>query len=507
MPSQTFADDEYIRLNERLYHINLRGTEDHTPLLLFIHGGPGAPITPYLNYFQGPLEKHFLCVHWDQFGSGKSFGLNPHQAAISMTEAEMDLHALVTYLKERFPERPLILCGFSWGSILGLRYAARHGETLAAYIGMAQSVRPRRESRWVRQHLLKRLKQWSYWPRLVGRAWSVLKGILLRIRLFLHSPSYPLQKLAYLLAPHGKMQRYLLRFIEKEYGWPDEATYFACPLFFLTGAYDRITPWEVLEPFLPKMKAPLCRFQKIPRSGHNIMIDAPHLTALALIHILDKLHLSRRYDDIIIDFDGTLADTLHVWQNLALSDLTERGIAVPADLDQQFKSMSLQEAAAYVRTHYVPDLSVDDLIAAWQHRLAERYRHAALRIGADRFCRRAADKGYRLHCLTLTPKALIMPLLASSGIAPLFATVMSGHEEGLGKDSTALFDHLIDHAGMQRHRTLIIEDSAFALKSAKTAGLTTCAIYAPQHGNDHWLEARNAADYAVSDWQDALRLI
>lgn len=502
-----FVEEGRILLNGRRYHLSISGPATEVPILLFIHGGPGAPLGPYRSHFQKPLEARFLCVHWDQFASGKSYGLNPGWQTIAIEEAEADLAALIDWLGERFPGRPLVLLGFSWGSILGIRYAARHGERLAAYAGLAQSARPRAERHWRRDYWRCRLSRPAGWLSLWGEGASMLAGAALRTALFLRSPSYPLRSLAYLLAPARRHQRQLIRFMEEEYAWPEGRHRFACPLYFLTGAYDRITPAAVLRPLLEAIDAPIVRYQTIPRSGHNMLIDRPRMTAMCLLHWLSGVTAPRRYDDLVLDFDGTLADTLGIWKDLALDDLRARGLDGPADLDRHFKAMGLAEAAAYVQTHHAPLLTIEELLGGWQRLLAERYRQADLRPGAERFCRRAIQKGYRLHLLTLTPRHLVLPVLERTGLAPLFTTIMSGYDEGLGKDGTDLFDHLIAKAGLEASRSLVIEDSAFALAGARAAGLATCAIYADEHGPAHWLEARDAADLAVGDWQEALRLL
>ena len=55
--------------------IFIRGIDRNNPILLFLHGGPGAPLlgmSSSRNY-DAELIKHFTVVHWDQRGAGKSF--------------------------------------------------------------------------------------------------------------------------------------------------------------------------------------------------------------------------------------------------------------------------------------------------------------------------------------------------------------------------------------------------------------------------------------------------
>ena len=55
--------------------INVRGADRANPILLYVHGGPGAVEMPFAWSFQRPWEDFFTVVQWDQRGAGKSYAL------------------------------------------------------------------------------------------------------------------------------------------------------------------------------------------------------------------------------------------------------------------------------------------------------------------------------------------------------------------------------------------------------------------------------------------------
>ncbi len=62
--------------------LNVRGQDRSNPIILFVHGGPAAPITPTMWEFQRPIEEYFTVVHWDQRGAGKDLaGKRPGQGS------------------------------------------------------------------------------------------------------------------------------------------------------------------------------------------------------------------------------------------------------------------------------------------------------------------------------------------------------------------------------------------------------------------------------------------
>lgn len=53
----------------------VQGKDESNPVLLFLHGGPGVPIIPFVRDFDvnGKLQEHFIIAYWDQRGAGNSY--------------------------------------------------------------------------------------------------------------------------------------------------------------------------------------------------------------------------------------------------------------------------------------------------------------------------------------------------------------------------------------------------------------------------------------------------
>jgi pimeloyl-ACP methyl ester carboxylesterase len=132
----------------------IRGWDADLPILLWLHGGPGAPMMPAAHLFGRELEKHFLVVHWDQRGSGRSARSTVPAESLNIEQFLSDTRELIGILRSRFQADRIYLLGHSWGSVLGLLTAQRHPELLHAYVGMGQATNERRAEElgleWVR---------------------------------------------------------------------------------------------------------------------------------------------------------------------------------------------------------------------------------------------------------------------------------------------------------------------------------------------------------------------
>ncbi|MEQ1799752.1 MAG: alpha/beta fold hydrolase, partial [Lacibacter sp.] len=129
-----------LTLGGEKQYVEITGTSDKKPVLLFIHGGPGWPQTPQLRYFNADLTKDFILVTWDQRGCGKSFLQNPEPGNMTLDQIVSDAHELTLLLKDKFKQQKIFLAGYSWGSIVGLTLARKYPADYISYTGIAQVI-------------------------------------------------------------------------------------------------------------------------------------------------------------------------------------------------------------------------------------------------------------------------------------------------------------------------------------------------------------------------------
>ena len=103
-----------VQINGATEWLSIRGKDRRNPVLLFLHGGPGAPSMPEAYVFQSPWEDFFTVVQWDQRGAGKSYAANdPKALASTMTIEQMtsDAEEVTRYLQKRFAKQKIFLLG------------------------------------------------------------------------------------------------------------------------------------------------------------------------------------------------------------------------------------------------------------------------------------------------------------------------------------------------------------------------------------------------------------
>jgi len=107
-------------------HIEECGNPNGLPVV-FLHGGPGAGVSPYHRRFFDPAR--YRIVLFDQRGAGRS---TPHAELRDNTTWHLvsDIEAI----REHFGIERWVVFGGSWGSTLGLAYAQKHPERVLGLV-------------------------------------------------------------------------------------------------------------------------------------------------------------------------------------------------------------------------------------------------------------------------------------------------------------------------------------------------------------------------------------
>ena len=130
---------ERLRLGGMDQWISIRGADRTNPILIYVHGGPGAAEMGRSWPYQQAWEDFFTVVQWDQRGTGKTLRLNGAEATrptLSRARMAEDLVELIAHLRERFGQRQVVLLGHSWGNAIAMDAAMQHPDWISAYVGV-----------------------------------------------------------------------------------------------------------------------------------------------------------------------------------------------------------------------------------------------------------------------------------------------------------------------------------------------------------------------------------
>ena len=301
--------------------VNVRGADRANPLIVFIHGGPGAVEMPFAWTFQRPWEDFFTVVQWDQRGAGRSYPLNdPVKLAPTLTIERYrdDTIELIELLRQKYGKRKVILIGHSFGSVVGLSTAAKRPDLLHAYVGMGQYIDPvageRASFDWTlaearkagHAQAVRELEALRPYPGAfeieridAERKWAVHFGGLFAGRndgqfyfdAARISPEYtPQDRKAW-----GDGSAYTVKLVEPQLAAVEFKTLHKldCPVIMFVGRHDWLVPSAITAEWLDRLTAPKKATIWFENSAHMMMIEEPGRVLAALLEHVQPLARER----------------------------------------------------------------------------------------------------------------------------------------------------------------------------------------------------------------------
>jgi len=136
----TIMEKTFIQVNGNKIGMFIEGNNLNTPVLLFLHGGPGMPQYGLTQKFPTFLEEHFIVCWYEQRGAGLSYDKNIDYEQLTIENIILDTVEVANYLRNRFQQDKIYLMGHSWGSLISIKTVKEHPKLFHAYIGVAQIV-------------------------------------------------------------------------------------------------------------------------------------------------------------------------------------------------------------------------------------------------------------------------------------------------------------------------------------------------------------------------------
>lgn len=201
----------------------------------------------------------------------------------------------------------------------------------------------------------------------------------------------------------------------------------------------------------------------------------------------------------IFDVDGTLLDSMGIWDTIGEDYLRSLGYEPREKLNERFRTMSIQEAAEYYISEYGVPLPVEEICRQVNARIERFYREeAVLKPGVPAFVKRLHDAGVKLAIATATDDFLVEAALRRCGVMEYFSGLITCTHVNRGKDRPDVYRAAMARIGTSREDTLVFEDSLKALRTARDDGFYTVGVFDPFERDQAGL--RNMADYYISDY-------
>ncbi|MBQ2972926.1 MAG: HAD family phosphatase [Clostridia bacterium] len=180
----------------------------------------------------------------------------------------------------------------------------------------------------------------------------------------------------------------------------------------------------------------------------------------------------------IFDFDGTLFDSMFIWDTAGEIYLRSIGTEPEEDLRNELKTMSLLQSATYIRDKYAIPLTVEDIMNSINRTVEDFYFHTVQpKKGVATFLEQMKKQGVKICIATATDRYQVEAALKRCCMEHFFSEIFTCTDVGHGKDEPFIFRKAMDYLGTTKADTVVFEDAYHAAKTAKEDGFVTVAVY------------------------------
>ncbi len=202
----------------------------------------------------------------------------------------------------------------------------------------------------------------------------------------------------------------------------------------------------------------------------------------------------------IFDLDGTLIDSMFIWDNIAEDYLRSLGVEPKENLNEIFRTFTLEMSAEYYRNHYGITLSKEEITEGINNMVAMIYNtRVTIKPGVDDFLNRLKAREVKMCIATVTDRSITESVLKRLGIREYFSEIFVCDEVGYSKESPEIYNLALNHLGTRKEETVVFEDVYHALKTARDDGFKVAAVY--DYYETRQEEMKELADYYIRDYR------
>lgn len=212
--------------------------------------------------------------------------------------------------------------------------------------------------------------------------------------------------------------------------------------------------------------------------------------------MLDKIQA------VIFDMDGTLIDSMWMWESIDVEYLGRYGISLPPTLQREIEGKSFSETAAYFKERFqIPD-EIDKIKSDWNQMAWEKYENeVTVKEGVFSFLKYLKKCGIKTGIATSNSVELAEMVLDKRGLTTYFDAIHTSCEVKRGKPYPDIYEFVAEKLGVQPEHCLVFEDVVHGILAGKAANMKVCAVY-DDYSKEQDEEKRRLADYYIKSFEE-----
>lgn len=187
--------------------------------------------------------------------------------------------------------------------------------------------------------------------------------------------------------------------------------------------------------------------------------------------------MKKKYECVIFDLDGTLIDSMWVWEEIDRVYLKRFGITPPDDMDKLLEGKSFTETAIYFKKRFNIPETVEEIKANWNSIAKDFYvNKVQLKSYAREFMELLSRKNIKMGIATSNSVELLTAVLEARQIKQYFHRVRTCCEVKRGKPYPDIYLKVAEELEVDPGVCLVFEDIPNGARAGKSAGMDVWGI-------------------------------
>ena len=217
--------------------------------------------------------------------------------------------------------------------------------------------------------------------------------------------------------------------------------------------------------------------------------------------IRNRIHNKKAF---LFDLDGTLVDSMWIWESIDVEYLDRFGLELPEDLHSCIEGMSFSETAQYFKERFsIPD-TLEKMKADWNRMAWEKYtQEVPLKSGIREFLRYHRARGVKMAVATSNSRELAEAVIAVHGLTDTFDVIVTGCDVAHGKPFPDVYLEAAVRLGVDPSECLVFEDVVAGIQAGRSAGMEVAAVE-DAYSLYQERQKKELADLYIADYQELL---
>lgn len=202
---------------------------------------------------------------------------------------------------------------------------------------------------------------------------------------------------------------------------------------------------------------------------------------------------------VIFDIDGVLLDSLSIWKELGRRYIQKLGYQPVPGMDEILFPMSMEQGAAWLKNTFSLKTSEEKIRRELENEIQDYYfKEVKARSGAEELLHQLEKLDIPAVAATSSPKEHVRKALERNHLLSYLKKIFTTSEIGESKYSPKIYITSAEFLKSRPYETLVVEDSLYALMTAKNAGFQTAGIFEPVGEPEQKLLKKMADIYCTS---------